>query len=116
MHILTYLLLVAFFSLEETFVYSGYNVLPSTIMIRGMARRADAHMLSEGDGNFGSLGVLDWCHGTTLGQDVVDDLKAEMEKHDVEEKTGRAIDGAGEAAGDLATKLKMKVTNGRGRK
>lgn len=116
MHILTYLLLVAFFSLEETFVYSGYNILPSTIMIRGMARRTDGHMLSEGDGNFGSLGVLDWCHGTTLGKGVVDDLKAEMEKHDVEEKTGRAIGGANDAAGGLADKFKSKVRKGRGRK
>ncbi|KAF2631178.1 hypothetical protein BU25DRAFT_407713 [Macroventuria anomochaeta] len=116
MHILTYLLLVAFFSLEETFVYSGYNVLPSTIMIRGMARRTDAHMLSEGNGNYGSIGVLDWCHGTTLGKDVMEDLKAEMEKHDVEEKTGRAIDGAGEAAGGLANKFRSKVRKGRGRR
>ncbi|KAF3045734.1 hypothetical protein E8E11_007749 [Didymella keratinophila] len=116
MHILTYLLLVAFFSLEETFVYSGYNVLPSTIMIRGMARRTDAHMLSEGDGNYGSVGILDWCHGTTLGKDVMEDLKAEMEKHDVEEKTGRAIDGAGDAASGLADKIKSKTRKGRGRK
>jgi hypothetical protein len=116
MHILTYLLLVAFFSLEETFVYSGYNVLPSTIMIRGMARRTDAHMLSEGDGNYGSVGILDWCHGTTLGKDVMEDLKAEMEKHDVEEKTGRAIDGAGDAASGLADKIKSKARKGRAKR
>jgi hypothetical protein len=113
---LTYLLLVALSSLEETFVYSGYNVLPSTIMIRGMARRTDAHMLSEGDGNYGSIGVLDWCHGTALGKDVMEDLKAEMEKHDVEQKAGRAIDGAGEAAGGLADKFRSKVRKGKGRK
>ncbi|KAJ8116939.1 hypothetical protein OPT61_g1749 [Boeremia exigua] len=116
MHILTYMVLVAFFSLEETFVYSGYNVLPSTIMIRGMARRTDAHMLSEGDGNYGSIGVLDWCHGTTIGKDVMEDLKAEMEKHDVEEKTGRAIDGAGDAASGIAERVKSRVKKGRGRK
>lgn len=85
-------------------------------MIRGMARRTDAHMLSEGDGNYGSIGVLDWCHGTTLGKDVVEDLMAEMKKHNVEEKTGRAIDGAGEAAGGLTDKFKSKVRKGRGRK
>jgi hypothetical protein len=109
MHILTYLLLIAFFSLEETFVYSGYNILPSTIMLRGMARRADAHMMSEGEGNFGSLGVLDWIHDTTLGKDVMDDLKAEMEKHHVEEKASNAIDGAGDAASGLAGKLRAKA-------
>ena len=112
MHILTYLLLVAFFSLEETFVYSGYNVLPSTIMLRGMARRTEAHMLSEGEGNYGSIGVLDWCHGTTIGKDVMEDLKAEMDKHDVEEKTARTIDGAS----GMADKFKWKVRKGRGRK
>ncbi|KAL6710061.1 hypothetical protein ACN47E_009852 [Coniothyrium glycines] len=116
MHILTYLILLAMYSLEETFVYSGYNVLPSTIMLRGMARRCDAHMLSEGDGNFGCLGVLDWCHGTTLGKDVVDDLKAEMQKHHVEDKAGRAIDGASDAANGLANRLSAKVKKGRGRK
>lgn len=115
MHILTYLILVAIFSLEETFVYSGYNVLPSTIMLRGMARRADAHMMSEGEGNYGCTGVLDWCHGTTLGKDVVEDLKAEMEKHDVEGKAGKAIDGAGEAANGLAGKF-GRARKGRGKK
>ncbi|KAI4670934.1 uncharacterized protein J4E88_009686 [Alternaria novae-zelandiae] len=115
MHILTYLILIAIFSLEETFVYSGYNVLPSTIMLRGMARRADAHMMSEGEGNYGCMGVLDWCHGTTIGKDVVEDLKAEMEKHNVEEKAGKAIDGAGEAANGLAGKF-GRARKGRGKK
>jgi hypothetical protein len=117
MHILTYLLLLVFFSLEETFVYSGYNILPSTIMLKGMARRTDAHMMSEGEGNYGPLGVLDWIHDTTLGKDVVDDLKMEMEKHHVDEKASNAIDGAGDAAGGLAGKLRAKATgNGRRRK
>lgn len=116
MHILTYLFLVVLFSLEEAFVYSGYNVLPSTIMLRGMARRTEAHMMSKGEGNYGPLGVLDWVHNTTLGKDVVDDLKAEMEKHNVEEKAGRAIDGAGSAANDLAGKLKGKARKSRGKK
>jgi hypothetical protein len=115
MHILTYLFLIVLFSLEETFVYSGYNILPSTIMLRGMARRTDAHMMSEGEGNFGPLGVLDWVHDTTLGKDVVDDLKAEMEKHHVDEKAGNAIGGAGDAASGLAGKLRGKAI-GKGRR
>ncbi|KAF1919724.1 hypothetical protein BDU57DRAFT_443550 [Ampelomyces quisqualis] len=106
MHILTYLFLSVLFSLEESFVYSGYSILPSTIMLRGMARRTDAHMMSKGDGNFGPLGVLDWIHDTTLGKDVINDLKAEMEKHQVDEKAGNTIDGAGKAARGLAGKLK----------
>lgn len=97
-------------------MYSGYNMLPSTIMLKGMARRTDAHMMSEGEGNFGPLGVLDWVHDTTLGKDVVDDLKAEMDKHDVDEKAGRAIDGAGNMASGLAERFKGKTGKGRRRK
>ncbi|KAH7089053.1 hypothetical protein FB567DRAFT_323719 [Paraphoma chrysanthemicola] len=116
MHILTYLVLIVFFSLEETFVYSGYNILPSTIMLRGMAKRTDLHMMSEGEGNYGPLGVLDWVHDTTLGKDVMEDLKAEMEKHHVEERASNAIDGAGDAASGFAGKLKAKAGKGRRRK
>jgi hypothetical protein len=110
---MTYLLLLALFSLEELFTYSGYNVLPSTIMLRGMARRCDAHMMSEGDGNFGPVGVLDWAHGTTLGGDVVHDLKAEMEKHHVEERSGKAVEQAGDAASGMGEKLKRRARRGK---
>jgi hypothetical protein len=113
MHILTYLLLLAISSLEELFTYSGYTILPSTIMLKGMARRVDAHMMSEGDGNFGPLGVLDWCHGTTLGADVVDDLKKEMEVHNVEEKAGKAAAGVENSASSIGNRLKSKA-RGRG--
>jgi hypothetical protein len=113
MHILTYLCLVVLFSLEETFVYSGYNMLPSTIMLKGMARRTEAHMMSEGEGNFGPFGILDWLHDTTIGKDVVDDLKAEMQKHSVEDG---AIDGAGNAASGLAERFRGKAGKGRKRK
>ncbi|KAF2734948.1 hypothetical protein EJ04DRAFT_576498 [Polyplosphaeria fusca] len=106
MHILTYVLLLSLTSLEDLFVYSGYDVLPSTIMLRGMARRCDAHMMSEGKGNYGPLGVMDWAHGTSLGGDVVDDLRDEMDKHRVQERAGRAIDGAGEKANGIAGRLK----------
>jgi hypothetical protein len=116
MHILTYLCLVVLFSLEETFVYSGYNMLPSTIMLKGMARRTDAHMLSEGEGNFGPFGILDWAHDTTIGKDVVDDLKAEMQKHHLEDRASGAIDGAGNAASGLAKRFRGKAGNGRKRK
>ena len=115
-HIMTYLLILALTSLEELFTYSGYNVLPSTIMLRGMARRVDAHMMSQGRGNYGPLGVLDWVNGTTLGADVMDDLQDEIEKHHVQERTGKAIDDAGITADGLAGKLKGKARKGKGRK
>ncbi|KAF1966138.1 hypothetical protein BU23DRAFT_560465 [Bimuria novae-zelandiae CBS 107.79] len=103
-HLTTYLLIIALTSLEELFTYSGYSVLPSTIMLRGMARRVDAHMASQ-DGNYGSIGALDWCHGTTLtGNTVVDDLGDEMEKHDVQERTN-----------GMASRLKSKAKKAKGR-
>ncbi|KAL5114827.1 hypothetical protein ACEQ8H_007320 [Pleosporales sp. CAS-2024a] len=110
MHILTYLLLLVLFSLEETLVYSGYSILPSTMMLRAMARRTDAHMMSRGEGNFGPVGVLDWVHGTTLGnKDLLDHLKPEIHTHHVEDKAGNAMDGAREAASGLAGKWREKA-------
>lgn len=85
-------------------------------MLKGMARRTDAHMMSQGEGNFGPLGVLDWVHGTTLGADVVDDLRAEMDKHDVQDRTTHAIDEVGDKANGFAGKLKARARKGRGRK
>ena len=113
---MTYLLLLALFSLEEVFTYSGYNVLPSTIMLRGMARRVDAHMMSEGKGNYGPIGVMDWAHGTTLGADVMDNVMEEMDKHNVQERAGKAIDDAGDAANGVGAKLKGRAKKGRGKK
>jgi len=78
-------------------------------MLRGMARRTDAHMMSVGKGNYAPVGVLDWCHGTTVGADVMDDVMDEMEKHDVQERAGRAMDGIG-------TRLKGRTRRGRGKK
>ncbi|KAF2020053.1 hypothetical protein BU24DRAFT_387284 [Aaosphaeria arxii CBS 175.79] len=115
-HIMTYCLLLALFSLLDAFTYSGYNTLPSTIMLAGMARRTDAHMMSNGDGNYGPLGVMDWVHGTTLGGDVVDDLRAEMDKHDVKERTANAIDDAGEKASGVAGRIRARGRKGKGRK
>jgi len=113
---MTYLLLLAIFSLEEMFTYSGYTILPSTIMLRGMARRTDAHMISQGQGNYGPLGVLDWAHGTTLGSDVMEDFKAEMDKHDVKDRTANAVDGAGDVANGIGMKLRNRAKKGKGNK
>lgn len=103
-HLTTYLIMIALTSLEELFTYSGYSVLPSTIMLKGMARRVDAHMMSRGEGNYGPLGVLDWVNGTTLGgRNVTDDLGDEVEKHHVEDR-----------ANGMANKFKTKVKKGKG--
>lgn len=94
LHMLTYLLFLTLISLEEALVSSGYTALPSTVLLAGAARRAEAHMASR-RGNFGPWGVMDWAHGTALpGRDVVDDLQAEARKRDVK---GKAKDAAGRA-------------------
>lgn len=116
MHILSYLLLLAVTSLEDALVWSGYSILPSTIILPGMARRLDAHMVSGGKGNFAPWGVLDWVHGTSLGQDVMDDLRDEMDKHDVQERTGNAVNRAGDVMGDVGTRLRSKGRRKSGRK
>lgn len=104
-HLTTYLLIIAFTSLEELFTYSGYSVLPSAIMLKGMARRVDAHMASQGEGNFGPLGALDWAHGTALaGRNIVDDVGSEMDKHDVQDR-----------ATGLASRFKSKAKKSKGR-
>ncbi|KAI9691836.1 MAG: hypothetical protein M1822_007908 [Bathelium mastoideum] len=104
-HILTYHVMVALLSLEEAFTYSGYSILPSTIILAGMARRVDGHMMNDGQGNFGASGVLDWAFGTSIGGDVMEDLKAEMEKRNVE---GRAENAVGNAVSNFKGKAKGK--------
>ena len=98
-HVLTWHLFLALCCLEDLFVYSGYAVLPSNIVLLGMARRTDEHfaVVDEGKapGNFGRLGVLDFIFGTTcVGvDDAADDLYKEAEKHNVKERTETAMDG-----------------------
>ena len=99
-HVLTWHLFIALCSLEELFVFSGYSVLPSSIVLLGMARRTDEHfdVVYEGDepGNFGRFGVLDLCCGTTCQgeDDALDDIQKEAEKHQLQERTKGAMDGA----------------------
>ncbi|KAF2838934.1 hypothetical protein M501DRAFT_934936, partial [Patellaria atrata CBS 101060] len=115
-HILTFQLMLALVSLEEAFTYSGYAVLPSTIMLSGMARRRDRHFMSQGKGNYGAVGVLDWVCGTTTGDDVMDDVMEEMDKHNVQERAGRAVEGAGDAINNATDRWGGRNRKGRGRK
>ncbi|KAI9728624.1 MAG: hypothetical protein M1828_002730 [Chrysothrix sp. TS-e1954] len=94
-HILSYLVFNALIGLEEAFANSGYNVLPSTIVLAGMARRQEAHLLNGGAGNFAPYGILDFVLGTTVGgNDVMDDAQDEARKHDVQGKANKAAQGA----------------------
>ena len=52
LHVLTWLLFLALTSVEAVFIYSGYAVLPSGIILPGMARRIDKHYETGGNGNF----------------------------------------------------------------
>jgi hypothetical protein len=113
MHVLTFNLLLILVSLEEVFVYSGYSILPSNILLGGVARRQDAHLMSNGKGNFGPWGVLDWVHGTTIGDaDVMDDIQEEMEKHHVDEKAGKAVEAGAGLIENVGSSLKGR---GKGR-
>ena len=99
-HVLTWHFFLALCSLEELFVYSGYAVLPSRIILLGMARRNDEHFACVADGqatgNFGRTGILDFVCGTTCSgeDDALDDFQAEAEKHQVKERAQDAKDGA----------------------
>lgn len=56
----------------------------------GIARRQDLHSEGRGKGNFAPWGLLDWVHGTSIGGDVVADVRDEAEKHEVKERSGKA--------------------------
>lgn len=97
-HLLTYLAFVALVTLEEMFTHSGYAIVPG-IVLGGMTRRTGTHYCNDGRGNFGTWGLLDWAHGTSVGgQDLVDDVKKEAEKHNLPAKSQRV-------AGDTANKM-----------
>jgi len=110
LHVLTWLVLLALTSLEATFVYSGYAVLPSTIMLPGMAKRVDRHYETGGAGNFGHWGVLDWVMGSSCpgDTDVMDDLGEEADKHQVRRRMSDAVDNADGLVGDAKKRFGKK--------
>ncbi|EXJ92640.1 hypothetical protein A1O3_01192 [Capronia epimyces CBS 606.96] len=93
-HLLTYVLYLTFVSLEETFAYSGYSTVPTNFILGGIARRTDTHLLCGGEGNYGPWGLVDWIMGTSVGADVIDDVVAEADKHDVPAKVDKMKDKA----------------------
>ncbi|KAG9595480.1 sterol desaturase family, partial [Aureobasidium melanogenum] len=97
-HVLTWYILTAIISLEQFFIYSGYSVLPSQILLAGMARRTDSHYTNGGKGNYGNWGVLDWIFGTGCpgDADVVDDVQDEVDKRNVKRCASNVIGNAGE--------------------
>lgn len=98
-HVLTWHLFLALCSLEDLFVFSGYAVLPSSIIMLGMARRTDEHFAvvdaGREPGNFGRWGFMDFVFGTTCQgeDDAMDDIQKETEKHQVKDRAQNAVDG-----------------------
>ncbi|KGO72920.1 Fatty acid hydroxylase [Penicillium italicum] len=82
-HMLTYLLYLLFISVEETFAYSGYTVMPTNLFLGGIARRTDMHLLMGARGNFGPWGVMDWILGTVVGDAADDDVSDEADERDM---------------------------------
>ncbi|KAI9774464.1 MAG: hypothetical protein M1835_006036 [Candelina submexicana] len=97
-HLLTYFIFLTFVSLEETFSYSGYSVLPSSFVLGGIARRQDVHSMTGGKGNFSPLGLMDLIHGTSLGGDVGEDVGEDMEDNELGGLSGRAVEKIGRKA------------------
>lgn len=119
LHILTFLLFVLLTTLEETLSMSGYTIIPG-IILGGITRRNALHYCSSSfsssaSGNFGSWGVLDWVHGTSLGKDVMADVKDEAEKHRLKERGEKAADDMGGLVEDGINSLRRSARNKKSR-
>ncbi|MCJ1475625.1 hypothetical protein MMC13_004288 [Lambiella insularis] len=103
-HLLTYQIYLALLSLEETFAYSGYNMLPGGFILGGIARRQERHLMDGSEGNYSCWGLADLCAGTSLGGDVVEDVVDESEKKRVAERMGEKTKGKGKGSGSKKKK------------
>ena len=107
-HLLTYMLFLILVSLEETFAHSGYSTVPTNFILGGIARRADAHVMSGGEGNYGPWGLMDWAFATSIGADIVDDLRAEADRHDLDGKAEAALQTARRKGGELKARNRRR--------
>ncbi|KAI1436266.1 sterol desaturase family [Xylaria sp. CBS 124048] len=69
-HILTYFIFTLLTTVEEMLCMSGYSAVPG-ILMGDIARRTATHYASNGRGNYGVWGLLDYIHGTSVGNDAV---------------------------------------------
>ncbi|KAJ5351567.1 hypothetical protein N7452_000541 [Penicillium brevicompactum] len=87
-HMLTYLIYLVIVSIEETFAYSGYTIMPTNFFLIGMARRMDMHVLTYGEGNFGPWGIMDWIFKTAIGDaELIDDEQDDAEERERERRS-----------------------------
>ena len=63
--------------------------MPGSFILGGIARRTDAHLLSEGNGNFSPYGLMDWICGTAVDEDLLDDVESDVEERALPEKAGK---------------------------
>ncbi|QDS72566.1 hypothetical protein FKW77_000760 [Venturia effusa] len=117
-HILPFLLALSIATLADTISYSGYStaLLPSGVILPGMAHRVEGHFLSKGEGNFSSFGLVDWVSGTSVGTDFIDDMKAEWDKRDGSGKLLEAGDNARNLIDGVGDKMRAKDGMRKGRK
>jgi hypothetical protein len=114
---LTYLFYLVIISVEETFAYSGYTVMPTSFFLAGIARRTDMHLLTYAEGNFGPWGIMDWICKTNVGDsgDTVDDAQADAEDREREQKARAAWEAAKKKAAAVSSSSKSKQHSGRRR-
>jgi hypothetical protein len=107
----TYMVFLGLVSLEETFTHSGYSTLPMGILLGGVARRTEMHVITGGDGNYGAWGVLDWVGGSIpdSGDTIEDDVRAEVADLNIEEKIRKAVEDARSHMGDAVAKEANKA-------
>ncbi|KAK7419675.1 hypothetical protein QQZ08_010761 [Neonectria magnoliae] len=95
-HLLTYFVFLSLCTAEETLAMSGYSVVPGIVM-GGISRRCAIHYAGGGTSNYGAWGLLDWVHGTSRGGDVLEDVKAEADKHQLKARSAKKADSGASA-------------------
>jgi len=104
---------VGLISLEEAFTSSGYKSLPMGFLLGGAARRAELHVISGGDGNYGGWGVLDWLSGSTVknhnNESTEDDDDYALAEEDVDEKIRKVIEEYRKRIGEKRGKTRRRV-------
>lgn len=108
-HMLTYVAYLTIVSIEETFAFSGYTVMPTSFFLGGIARRTDIHLTSGAEGNFGPWGIVDWICGTSVGDSIADNMEAEVEEHEIDESIRRAIEASKRRIREVDQKRRRKV-------
>ncbi|PWY89769.1 sterol desaturase family [Aspergillus heteromorphus CBS 117.55] len=78
LHMVTYAIYLLLVSLEETFAFSGYSVMPTDFFLGRIARRTEMHLHRRGEGNFGPWGVMDWMFRTGVGEDEEEAIDQEV--------------------------------------